>query len=186
MIHSLHTLLSIFGEGLGKLIGNLPVRISSAIFHRQFRPTESGHMRPSLNRHTMNGQENHQTIDGPYYNVTKASQIGDKRKSEDDGPPQSDKKTKRNRYISIAWWGPPFSLILIECLVKDSHIAATNANVARSSAMDKILANDVATCLSSVSTLPIARALPASKTHRKHLSRIHIFMLTNLIVSIVP
>ena len=53
----------------------------------------------------MTGQENHQTIDGPYYNVTKVSQTGDKRKSEDDGPHESDKKTKRNRYISIAWWG---------------------------------------------------------------------------------
>ena len=53
-----------------------------------------------------NSQENHQTADGPYYNVTKTSQAGDKRKSEDDGPLESDKKTKRNRYISIAWWGP--------------------------------------------------------------------------------
>ena len=122
----------------------------------------------------MNGQEDHQTTDGPYYNVTKTSHIGDKRKSEDDGPPQSDKKTKRNRYISIAWWGPPFPLIIIECLIKDSRIVATNASVAKSSAMDKILANDVATCLLSVSMLPIARAPPASKTHRKHLSRNHI------------
>ena len=53
----------------------------------------------------MNGQESHQTTDGPYYNVTKTSQTGSKRKSEDDGP-ESDKKTKRNRYISIAWWAP--------------------------------------------------------------------------------
>lgn len=50
-----------------------------------------------------NSQENHQTVDGPYYNVTKTSQAGDKRKNEDDGPLESDKKTKRNRYISIAW-----------------------------------------------------------------------------------
>ena len=57
------------------------------------------------NRCIMTGQENHQTIDGPYYNVTKVSQTGDKRKSEDDGAHESDKKTKRNRYISIAWWG---------------------------------------------------------------------------------
>lgn len=54
----------------------------------------------------MNGQENHQTDDGPYYNVVKISPAGDKRKSEDDGPPESDKKTKRNRYISIAWSAP--------------------------------------------------------------------------------
>ena len=155
---------------LAIFFGNLPVRISSAIFHRQFRPSESGHLRPSLDRHTMNGQENHQITDGPYYNVTKTSQIGDKRKSEDDGPPQSDKKTKRNRYISIAWWGPQYPLTIIECLIKDSRIAATNASVAKSSAMDKTLANDVATCLLSVSMLPIARAPPASKTHRKHLS----------------
>lgn len=52
------------------------------------------------------GPENHQVTDGPYYNVTQTSQTGDKRKSEDDGPPESDKKTKRNRYISIAWWAP--------------------------------------------------------------------------------
>lgn len=51
----------------------------------------------------MNGHENHQTANGPYYNVAKNSQPGDKRKSEDNGPPESDKKTKRNRYISIAW-----------------------------------------------------------------------------------
>ena len=76
------------------------VRMSSAIFQPQFRPSESGLMRLSL---TMNGQENHQTTDGPYYNVTKTSQAGDKRRNEDDGPTESDKKTKRNRYISIAW-----------------------------------------------------------------------------------
>ena len=54
----------------------------------------------------MNGPD--QANDGPYYNVTKTSQVGDKRKGHDDpdGPPESDKKTKRNRYISIAWWGP--------------------------------------------------------------------------------
>ena len=143
-------------------------------------------MRPSLDRHIMNGQENHQTTDGPYYNVTKTSQIGDKRKSEDDGPPQSDKKTKRNRYISIAWWGPPFLLTFIKCLTRDSHIAATNASVAKSSAMDKILANDVATCPLNVSMLPIAPAPPASKTHRKHLSRYHRLILTNPVGSIVP
>lgn len=51
----------------------------------------------------MNGQEAHQATDGPYYNVAKTSQTGDKRKNEDDGHPESDKKTKRNRYISIAW-----------------------------------------------------------------------------------
>ena len=51
----------------------------------------------------MNGQANHQTTDGPYYNVAKTSQAGDKRQHEDDGPTESDKKTKRNRYISIAW-----------------------------------------------------------------------------------
>ena len=51
----------------------------------------------------MNGQENYQTTDGPYFNVAKTLKVGEKRKSEDDGPPESDKKTKRNRYISIAW-----------------------------------------------------------------------------------
>lgn len=43
-----------------------------------------------------------------------------------------------------------------------------NASAARSNVMDRILANDVATCLWSVSMLLIAPALPPLKTHSKH------------------
>ena len=44
--------------------------------------------------------------------------------------------------------------------------------------MDKILASDAATYPWSASTLPTARALPASKTQRKHLLRYDMFTLT--------
>ena len=48
-------------------------------------------------------------------------------------------------------------------------VAVMNASAARSSAMDRVPASDVAICLWSVSMLPIAPALPALRTHRKHL-----------------
>lgn len=45
-----------------------------------------------------------------------------------------------------------------------------NASAVKSNATDRVLASDVATYLWSVFMLLIARALPALRTHRKHLS----------------
>lgn len=45
-----------------------------------------------------------------------------------------------------------------------------NASAVKSSAMDRVLASDVAIYLWSVFMLLIVRALPALRTHRKHLS----------------
>lgn len=56
------------------------------------------------------GQDLHQGVDGPYYNVAKTPQAN-KRKGQDDGADGgSQGRAKRNRYISIAWYASVCSM----------------------------------------------------------------------------
>ncbi len=113
-----------------------------------------------------NGQDLQQAADGPYYGVAKTPQTNKRKDPDDGGDGGSQGRAKRNRYISIAWYGPLRLTVAVLPRANGYINEAMSANDERSNAMARIPANAAATCLWSAFTHQIAALVQDSKNRK--------------------